>query len=229
MNEVQRIKDVYLKRDLSRKRELYSLFNPSALFMYQQTEKSVIAILKRYGLDELSGKKILDVGCGDGSRLHGFIRLGAHPANLYGIDILQDRIDKALEISPNIDFRLGNAEGLPYSDGSFDIVLLFTVFTSILDESMKKNIAGEVLRVLRPEGIIVWYDYQFNNPRNPDVKGVKASEINELFPECIIDLKRSTLAPPLTRAIAPYSFLICYLLEKIKIFNTHYLGAIRKK
>jgi hypothetical protein len=94
---------------------------------------------------------------------------------------------------------------------------------------MKKNIAGEVLRVLRPEGIIVWYDYQFNNPRNPDVKGVKASEINELFPECIIDLKRSTLAPPLTRAIAPYSFLICYLLEKIKIFNTHYLGAIRKK
>jgi hypothetical protein len=28
--------------------------------------------------------------------------------------------------------------------------------------------------------------------------------------------------------LAPYSFLICALLEKLRIFNTHYLGLIRK-
>jgi|GEM_PF-7001367 len=34
--------------------------------------------------------------------------------------------------------------------------------------------------------------------------------------------------PPLTRMIAQYFWLVCYLLEKLTIFNTHYLGAIRK-
>jgi len=53
----------------------------------------------------------------------------------------------------------------------------FTVFTSILDISMKQSIAGEMLRVLKPDGIILWYDYYRNNPMNPDVRGVKKREI----------------------------------------------------
>jgi hypothetical protein len=67
-----------------------------------------------------------------------------------------------------------------------------------------------------------------NNPKNPDVRGVKKKEIYEHFPDSEIYLKRITLAPPLTRIIAPYSWLVCYLLEKIKFLNTHYLGVIRK-
>ncbi|MCC7210276.1 MAG: hypothetical protein IT451_00360 [Candidatus Brocadia sp.] len=38
---------------------------------------------------------------------------------------------------------------------------------------MKKGIAAEMLRVLEPDGVILWYDYYMNNPKNPDVKGVK--------------------------------------------------------
>ena len=75
--------------------------------------------------------------------------------------------------------------------------------------------------------IILWYDYHMNNPNNPDVKGVKKKEIYELFPNCIIHLKRINLAPPIARAIAPYSLLLCYLLEKLKVFNTHYIGVKR--
>lgn len=55
-----------------------------------------------------------------------------------------------------IDFRCGNAENLPYEDESFDIVMQFTVFTSILDSEMKQNIAREMLRVIKPDGIILW-------------------------------------------------------------------------
>jgi len=36
------------------------------------------------------------------------------------------------------------------------------------------------------------------------------------------------LAPPLTRLLAPRSFLLCSLLEDLFILNTHYLGVIRK-
>ncbi len=67
-----------------------------------------------------------------------------------------------------------------------------------------------------------------NNPRNPDVRGVKKSEISFLFPGCTIDIKRVTLAPPISRILAPYSWMACYLLEKLKLLNTHYLGIIRK-
>jgi len=57
------------------------------------------------------------------------------------------------------------------------------------------------------------------NPENPDVKGVNKREIYELFPNCDIYLKRITLAPLLARAIAPHSWLICYLFERLKIFR----------
>jgi len=132
-------------------------------------------------------------------------------------------------LSPNIDFRCGNAEDLPYEDESFDIIMQFTVFTSILDNQMKKNIAKEMLKVLKPEGIILWYDYFIRKPTNPDVKGVGKREIKKFFPNCTFDFNKVTLVPPIARTIAPYSLLLCYLLEKLRFLNTHYLVVIRKK
>jgi hypothetical protein len=41
-------------------------------------------------------------------------------------------------------------------------------------------------------------------------------------------LERITLPPPLCRALAPYSIILCCLLEKIPLLCTHYLGIIRK-
>jgi hypothetical protein len=58
---------------------------------------------------------------------------------------------------------------------------------------------------------------------------VKAAEIREIFPGCEIHLKRITLAPPLTRAIVPYSIILCQILEKVPLLCTHYLGIIRKR
>ena len=93
---------------------------------------------------------------------------------------------------------------------------------------MKQAVAEEMLRVLNPSGFILWYDYHVNNPWNKDVHGVKKGEIHRLFPGCRITLHRITLAPPLTRLLAPHSFLLCSLLEKLRILNTHYLGVIQK-
>jgi len=108
------------------------------------------------------------------------------------------------------------------------MVIQSTVFTSILEAGMKQQIASEMLRVLKPEGFILWYDFLVNNPRNPDVRGVPRMEIQSLFPGCDVRLKRITLAPPLTRRVAPYSWLVCYLLSKVPFLCTHYLGVIRK-
>ncbi|MBI4686396.1 MAG: hypothetical protein HY756_01215 [Nitrospirae bacterium] len=61
-------------------------------------------------------------------------------------------------------------------------------------------------RVLKPDGIILWYDYHMNNPKNPDVRGVKKNEIFEMFPDCSIDLNRTTLAPPVARLAVPFFY-----------------------
>lgn len=229
MNEIERIKKAYLRRDEAGKSKLYTCFDSSALFSGQQRERAVIGALKQNGFDYLSSKRVLDDGCGSGGVLREFIRYGARPENLYGIDLLPDRTEDARRLSPNIDFRCGDAEKLPYESNYFDIVLLFTVFTSIFDSTMKKNIASESLRVLKPDGNILYYDYRFNNPCNPDVKGVGKKEILSLFPNCTSVFTLTTLAPPIVRAVAPYSWLLCYLLEKIPLLRTHYLVTIRKK
>jgi ubiquinone/menaquinone biosynthesis C-methylase UbiE len=226
--ELVRIREAYERRKESVPTHLYSFLNPSALFLIQQRERSLLNTLKRNGFEHLSEMRILDIGCGSGNVLREFIRYGANPENLYGIDFLQDRIDTAVKISPNIHFKCGNAEKLPYENNSFDIVILFTVLTSILDSGMKKAIASEALRILKPQGIILYYDYLYDNPKNRDVRGVKMPEIRRLFDGSPVEFKRITLAPPIARAVAPYSWSVCYLLEKLKIFNTHYLGVIKK-
>ena len=229
MNEVERIKKAYNKRKIQQKGKLYSYFNKGNLYIVQSRERIILDLLREFNFSKLSDKKILDIGCGDGGELRNFIKYGAKPKYLYGIDLLEDRIEIAEDVSPNINFRCGNALNLPYEDESFDIVAQFTVFTSILKKGIKKDIAKEMLRVLKKEGIIIWYDFSYNNPRNPDVKGIKKKEIINLFPNCKFNFNRVTLAPPIVRFIAPRSWLLCYLFEKLSFLCTHYLVIIRKE
>jgi len=227
--EKERIQKVYEKRyDFERIKEIYTLFNPASLFTFYQREKKLLNLLKKYGFNHLEDKKILDVGCGYGGILRRFIDYGALPENLYGIDLLEDRIERAKKLSPHLRFYLGSATELPFENEFFDIVMQFTVFTSILDYSMKQKIAQEMLRVLKPDGIIIWYDYWISKPTNPDVKGVGKQEIKKLFPNCKFEFYRITLAPPIARVLVPVSWILCELLEKLKIFNTHYLAVIKK-
>jgi ubiquinone/menaquinone biosynthesis C-methylase UbiE len=128
-----------------------------------------------------------------------------------------------------VKIQQGNAAQLEFPDETFDIVLQSTVFTSVLDTVTKKQMAAEMCRVLKQDGLILWYDYHMNNPHNPDVKGVKLHEIQTLFPDCDIRMQRITLAPPIARRVAPYSWLLCYFLSTIPLLCSHYLGVLRKK
>lgn len=147
---------------------------------------------------------------------------------MHGIDLLKDRVKRAKELSPNIDLVCRNAESIHFADKTFDIILQSTTFTSILNVNMKRRIATEMLRVLKNDGIILWHDFRYDNPKNPDVKGIEKREIIELFPNCRYDFNKITLAPPIARKLAPISWLACYLLEKIPFLRTHYLVIIKK-
>lgn len=224
--EEERIRTVYDARQSDA--VVYSVFNPGHLFMAQQLEREVVGMLQRHKMNPLRNRRILDVGCCAGGHLRDFVKYGALPENLSGIDLLPNGISEARRISPNMDLRCGNAEVLSFDSGIFDMVVQFTVFTSILNNEMKRKVAAEMLRVLKPDGVILWYDYFISKPTNRDVKAVGRKEISTLFPNCTFDFNKVTLAPPIARAIAPYSFFLCYLLEKIPWLRTHYLVVIAK-
>ncbi len=224
--ETTRIKAAYARRQCG---DLYSWFNPGQLFLLQERERRVLALLKSLGLSRWPDQKILEVGCDTGYWLGEFIKWGARPENLTGIDLFSGCLVEARPLqAAGVGLVQANGAYLPFFPSTFDLVLQSTVFTSILDQAMKQVVAGEMLRVLKPSGLILWYDYHVNNPWNTDVQGVKRGEIRRLFPGCGITLRRVTLAPPLARLLAPRSFLLCALLEKLRILNTHYLGVIRK-
>ena len=225
-SEVARIQAVYSRRtDQSR----YSLVDPANFLAAQEREKEILSTLVRRGCLPLENVRILEIGCGTGYWLRKFICWGARPENIAGIDLLPARIAEATTLySSQIALRCQNAEQLDYSSGTFDVVFQSTVFTSILSEPMKTQIAREMLRVLRPGGTIVWYDFTVNNPWNPDVRGIPRREIVKLFPGCRFEFRKLTLAPPIGRPLARVSTLLYRALSAIKIFDTHCLATIHK-
>jgi len=225
--EEERIRGAYSRRVANAR---YSWFSRGTLWMAQRRERDVLDALRRHGIDDLSKKTVLDVGCGHGQWIADFIKWGARPQNLCGVDLLPQRIAAARERLPQaVRLETGSATALPAASGSQDIVVLSTVFSSILDAELRLRIAAEVKRVLRPGGgLVLWYDFFFDNPRNKDVKGVSRKTIQALFSECVIDLRRTTLAPPIVRRLAPRSWLACDLLDSLWMLRTHYLGVLRR-
>ncbi len=225
VTEVERLRAAFGKR-----RDQPWWASWASVFNLQDRERRALGLLKRYGFLPLGEKAILDVGCGNGGWIQQLIRWGARPEHVTGIDLLVDRLAQARRRVPaRVHLEAGNAAELPFPTASFDLVLQSTVFTSVLGQELRRKIGSEMLRVLKPDGLILWYDFHVNNPWNPDVRRVTRWEIYELFPGCRIDLRRITLAPPLTGWVAPRSWLLTYALSRIPLLCTHYLGVITKR
>lgn len=224
-----RISAEYERRTRELPAGFYEWSKPSNLLLHEHALRGCIAMLHRASLFPLNGRRIADIGCGEGTWLLEFLQWGADPAGLCGIDLSAERIECARRRMPQADLRIGGASELPWPDESFDLVSQFTVFTSILDPALKRAVAAEMLRILKPGGAILWFDFRVNNPANPHVRGVAAREIHSLFAGCEIALASVLLAPPLGRLIAQWSWTLAELLHALPFFRTHYAGLIRKR
>jgi SAM-dependent methyltransferase len=86
--------------------------------------------------------------CGD---RHGLDRkvLAARTAQVTGVDIGAGVIEAARKLGPGIDFRVGDAEQLPVSDASFDVV---TSTFGVMFVARPEDAALELTRVCRKGG-----------------------------------------------------------------------------
>jgi ubiquinone/menaquinone biosynthesis C-methylase UbiE len=240
MSEVERITEEYARRKRELPTDFYSPALPVNLFHRQTRERAVLSMLSRQRALPLGDKRILDVGCGTGQWLVDFETWGASRGNLAGIDLLPERVaascarlaplrnDDGTIVAAGADIREGNAAELPWRDREFDLVFHSMMFSSILDASMRREVALEMIRVLAPGGIILWYDFFVDNPRNPNVRGVGADEVHALFPGFTMRARRITLLPPLARRLVPVSRLAAEVLTALRLLNTHLLIALRR-
>lgn len=114
--------------------------------------------------DHGQGKRVLDVGCGNGYVLAQYARHGAH---VHGIDLTE----AALRLSRQRfelagldgDFQLTDGESIPHADASFDIVCAMGVLHHVADP---RPMVAEMLRVLKPGGQVIMMLYHRYSWRN---------------------------------------------------------------
>lgn len=208
------------------------LYDPlsSAVFMAQQErERALIRWIHASGLAPVRDKTLLEIGCGSGSNLLQLVQLGFRPANLVGNELLEERCVQARERLPaSTRIVAGDAASVELGPERFDVVFQSTVFTSILDPEFQARLARRIWMLVKPGGQVLWYDFTYDNPRNPDVRGVPLARIRTLFPEGQLSARRLTLAPPIARLLSRVHPVLYTWANLLPLLRTHLLCWIRK-
>ena len=127
----------------------YNGFHDTYTENFSQDEASNTLFHNQIDFD-LSGKKLLDVGCGDGVDL---AILGKRGAQVFGIDPSEEFIKKAQANNPTGIFKIGVGEDIPCEDGMFDIVVSKWAMQTSTDVPA---VLQEMARVTKKGGMLVF-------------------------------------------------------------------------
>jgi len=128
----------------------------------RQTEPYVYDLLDGR---EWRGKRVLEVGCGQGAVLNHLAHLGAEPV---GIDMSRVSASRALagaaelHQAERVHAAVADAERLPFGDGTFDAVVSFGVLHHTPDA---RRAIAEIHRVLKSGGLTIVMLYRTGNPK----------------------------------------------------------------
>ena len=207
----------------------YSLLNPDVWQAVHERQRAMLAMFARRGWRDLPERRLVEVGCGSGALLLELLRFGFAPQHLSGIELLPARYEAARRIlPPALSLHVGDAAAFELGAASQDIVLVSTVFSSLLDDAFQQRLADAMWRWTKPGGAVLWYDFTVDNPRNADVRGVPLRRIRALFPEAMIEHRRVTLAPPIARAVCRVHPGLYTVFNTLPLLRTHVLCWLGK-
>jgi arsenite methyltransferase len=133
-----------------------------------------IAIRKAYldALGDLTGLSVLEIGCGTGVITRDLANRVGDRGRIVGSDPSAGMIAVARQLADDaglrgLQFEVQDARELPYSDGTFDLVVVVTVLSHVTDPV---SVLREVTRVTKPGGrvLIVDGDFAANQIEHPD-------------------------------------------------------------
>lgn len=211
---------------------LYSILRPEVVQSTQEWQRQMLYLLGGvcgYSDADLQRLKLVDVGCGYGGHLLDFLRFGFAPQHLTGIELLLERAAAArAKLPQDVRIHQGDASSAALPPGSQDIVFQSVVFSSLLDDAFQQALARRMWSWLRPGGGVMWYDFVYGNPSNPDVRAMPRARVQALFPDGRITCRRVTLAPPISRRVCRITPLAYPLFNALPFLRTHLVCWIQK-
>jgi ubiquinone/menaquinone biosynthesis C-methylase UbiE len=115
----------------------------------EQRAYNVVADFKRRAVDP-AGKRLLDIGFGNGDYSIAFAQAGAKVAGVEINGVLKEIAeDRLAEKSVTADLRLYDGERFPFTDASFDCLFSVSVLEHVSDP---RAVLAEAARVLAPGG-----------------------------------------------------------------------------
>ncbi len=131
-----------------------------------------------------SSVKILDLGCGEGTRLK---TIAGKKKTLVGVDVSSTAIKMAVKNNPRVKFYLADLTNLPFADNDFDLVYSAYVFEHLIDpvKSLK-----EAVRVTGKNLVIIAPNYGSPNRSSPNYK---KSRIKKFLKGVLLDFYGKTI------------------------------------
>jgi SAM-dependent methyltransferase len=224
--ERQRILAMYQQREEAKvgKRPWES----AAVFKDCEKRLNAAVMLHAAGVFPKPGDQCLEVGFGTLGWLGELINWGVRETDLHGIELHPGRVEQARQILPLADLQIGEATKLPWESNTFALVVVSTVFSSILDARVCGLVAKEITRVLKPGGALLWYDAAFD-PRGPGRRRIGRKELLQHFPNLHGRIRSVTLLPPLARFLVPKSWTLATCLAALPFLRSHLLAVLLKQ
>lgn len=202
----------------------YDHLSAAERYLHRTRDAALLTILRRHGHASLAGLRILELGCGEGSFLRSLLSYGAEPDKLEAIDVDARKVAQARRALRDVHVAVADGALLPYRDSAFDMAFAFTAFSAMRDADVRRRAASQAMRVLRPGGLLIVYDFWIN-PLNPRVRPLRPAELRALFAPRPVEIERVTLAPPIVRLLSGRPAL-CAPLERLPFLRTHLLAAV---
>jgi trans-aconitate methyltransferase len=153
--ETERILAEYSRRTREIDPNRYAAWQPDVVLSTRSRKRCAAELLRSMGVFPAAETACLEVGYGSLGWL-GLLRdWGIRERCLHGIELDAERAAKARQVLPSADLRIGDACDMPWRDESFRLVIASTVFTSILDDGVRRLLSREIVRVLAPGGALV--------------------------------------------------------------------------
>lgn len=208
-----------------------------------------------FAMGDIKGKKILDLGCGDGLYMLILAQMGAE---VCGQDVSSKNIEGANSILKkngfNCETKVGSASKLMFLDNSFDMAFSGDFFEHITLVE-KKDVVSEVFRVLKPGGsftiktpnlqyqkMVLWLKrvsaiikncssfnihipHTQNNPDNEHHGLTTYKELENLLTENMFHTPAITFCPLIRKGLPEF---ISKILYGNKLFSEHIIITTKK-
>jgi len=177
---------------------LYDLFMGIALHGRERAFRENILDLVRLG----AGETVLDVGCGTGTLATLAKRRAGPKGSVYGVDASPKMIVRARakvrRVGSEVQFLCAAAQALPFPGGMFD-VMLSTMMLHHLGRAPRRQLAGEMRRIMKPAGRVLVVEFAkparrsrgFHAHYQPRHGHVAAQDVEQLLRDAGFDIAES--------------------------------------